>query len=687
VSILKHLLWGAVLSEENIKRILRDFGLTDTEGEVYLFLAKRDAIKGTELARQIKKDKAQTYHILKSLQSKGLVQSTLEAPVRFTPVPFEKVVESTIKAKRDEAARIEGLKQELYDYWKTLRKNKPELPVERFFVIEGSKKIYPKILEMINKTKTQLSLISTTEDLLKAERFGLLDAAFEHRYGADVHFRFLTDIDEKSVEYIKNLLTKKQNSEVDFKGRNPEAGLRLFPRMVIQDDDEILLFITPQSNESMVENPEVCLWTNCLMLVQSFSAVFEDFWHNALDIERKIEEIETRSRPMKRVIGSRETALDDYEKALRSAEKEIFLMTSPKGLLFLKEKSCLLRELSEKGVSARIMAPITSNNLQVAEELSKYCTIKHSLASELETTIIDAKHLFQFKSFPLEDEPSNSSNVFYTDDVEHITKTTSALNAVWRKAQAPSQVTLESILEHIGPTLMPLSAKTREVIKKRGIQQLINDKTPSEKEILEKIVHSKKIPFKEGKENFIYATAGSAVIHPQEYFNLPDLMINVFHIDKKSSLGGEDAMIVFAWMDTPQGKAYEPVAIVGDNPAAQIAWKNLYPKASVPKNTLLVQKDEIQVQIHGETLFVGWTVPIRLFPQKYTLPPACLQIEGYGEVKSVAYMICRDATHKTTVEQNYLDAFVTFYHPASKYSGPGTDGYFVRDLIVTIPPK
>jgi sugar-specific transcriptional regulator TrmB len=679
-------LWGALLSEENIRRILRDFGLTDTEGEVYLYLARHDAIKGTELARQIKKDKAQTYHILKSLQSKGLVQSTLEAPVRFTPVPFERVVESTIKAKRDEAARIDGLKQELYDYWKTLRKNKPELTVEKFLVLEGSKKIYPKILEMINNTKTQLSLISTTQGLLQSERFGLLDAAFEHPHGSDVHFRFLTEIDEKSVEFIKKLLTKKQNTEVDFKGRNPEAGLRLFPRMVIQDDEEILLFITPPSSEITVEASEVCLWTNCLMLVQSFSAVFEDFWHNALDLEKKIEEIELGNHPKRSVISDKITP-DDYEKALRAAENEILLMTSPEGLTFLKEKSSLLRELSEKGVSAKIMAPITSSNLQVAKELSRYCTIKHSLASEMETTIIDGKHLFHFKSFPLGNKLSNSGNSFYTDDLEYIAKTKNTLNAVWQKAQTPCAVTLESILEHVSPTLMPLSSKTRAVIEKRGIQQVINNKLPSEREILDKIVHSKKIPFKEGQENLIYATAGSAVIHPREFLNLPDIMINVFHIDKKSSLGGEDAMIVFAWTDTPQGKAYEPVAIIGDNPAAQLAWKNLYPKASVPKNSLLVQEDEIQVQVHGETLFAGWTVPIRLFPPKYILPPACLQIEGYGDVKSAAYMICRDANHKTTVEQNYFDAFVTFYHPASKYSGPGTDGYFVRDLIVKIPPK
>jgi hypothetical protein len=38
------------------------------------------------------------------------------------------------------------------------------------------------------------------------------------------------------------------------------------------------------------------------------------------------------------------------------------------------------------------------------------------------------------------------------------------------------------------------------------------------------------------------------------------------------------------------------------------------------------------------------------------------------------------------MEANFFDAFVTFIHPASKYSGPGTDGIFTRDLIMTKYP-
>ncbi|MGZ4850399.1 MAG: TrmB family transcriptional regulator [Candidatus Bathyarchaeia archaeon] len=125
------------MSDETIKEILKDFGLTATEIEVYLFLSKHGVLKGAEIARQIKKDKGQIYHLLKSLQTKGLVNSTLETPVRFTPIPFEKIVELNIKTKRDEAAHIENTKQELLNYWASINKNKLELsPTSKRLIVE-----------------------------------------------------------------------------------------------------------------------------------------------------------------------------------------------------------------------------------------------------------------------------------------------------------------------------------------------------------------------------------------------------------------------------------------------------------------------------------------------------------------------------------------------------------------------
>ena len=196
------------MSEAAIKKVLKDLNITDTEAEIYLYLAKYPVSKGTEIARQTKKDKAQVYHILKNLQTKGLVETTLEAPVRFTPVPFEKVVDSLIQTKREDAQRIEKTKQELLTYWKNLDKKRTAKQAETFVVISGRRKINAKISQMITESKSQLSAMATMPSLIRAEQDGLLDVASKNLNNKHIQFRFLTEVPSEHVTTIKKLLKK-----------------------------------------------------------------------------------------------------------------------------------------------------------------------------------------------------------------------------------------------------------------------------------------------------------------------------------------------------------------------------------------------------------------------------------------------------------------------------------------------
>jgi DNA-binding MarR family transcriptional regulator len=265
------------LGEENVMRFLRDFGVTQTEAEVYLFLARHSVLKGTQIARQVKKDKAQIYHILKSLQTKGLVESSVEVPARFVAVPFETVVELTIKSKRAEVAQIECNKRELLEYWQSTKQGKLEPALERFLVVEGGSKIFPRILELINQTRHGFCAVSTVRDLQRAEQFGLLDAVGKHPLKSQIHFRLLTELSQRNMGLVKGLMERNQLFDVDFRRRNPNFGLPLLPELVIRDGEELMLVIT----QSVEAQPEVCLWTNCAIIVHFFSAVFEDFWCNA----------------------------------------------------------------------------------------------------------------------------------------------------------------------------------------------------------------------------------------------------------------------------------------------------------------------------------------------------------------------------------------------------------------------
>ncbi len=664
-----------VLGVENIKRILKDFGLTETESEVYLFLASHDALKGTELARQLKKDKAQVYHILKSLQAKGLVEATLEAPVRFTPVPFEKIVESTIKAKRDEAARIESIKQELFDYWKNFSRARPEYPLEKFHVIEGSTKIYPKIFEMINETKRLLSAVSTVQGLLRASQLGLLDSAFEHPLKSQVQFRLLTELSEQNVNVMKAILGKKPKAGVSFKGRNPDLGFSFSPRMVIRDEEEILLFITPRADESSLAQDDVCLWTNCKTLVQTFAAVFEDLWTNSTDINEKIAEIENgKPTPTARVISDAHAALETYNKVLGSAEEEIMMMISSEELIESCKRISLLRKRVERGVSVKIMAPITNDNMRAAQELLKCCAVRHVHASYFDTVIVDGKRLFQSQAYHNQ-KPALSPH-FYTDDLEYVGKTKRMLDDVWRHASVSSVVTLGSAFKSHKPAVA-LQKTIHGIVKKPGVI--------TEKDVLNEIINAKEYPVKNWPKETLrfYASTGHAIIHPPRSFNLPDMLIRVMHEDKQSPFGVTDRLYFYLWLETPKGHAYVPVASVLDNPTSVEFEKALFAGTPAGQNVQVLKKEELQVRVHGNTFFAGWTKQISLF-KSFILPPACVLLEGYSELETFIADYTYPSGVKVNIEVNGFDAFVTFFHPASKYSGPGTDGKIGRDVVATM---
>ena len=681
------------LSEEEIKKLLKNSGLTKKEAEVYIFLAKHEALKAPEIATLKKMDRAQVFRILKNLQTKGFVELTLEFPSRYTIVPFEHILDSIINNKREEVISIEKTKQDLVNYLKNKRSTESSL--EKFVVIKSNKKIYSKIKQMIRDTEHQLSAITTVRSLIHAYQFDVFDVAFHHPLKSQIQFRFLTELSEQNLKAVKSVLAQTPKTGFNLKVRNPDLGLKLFPRLITRDNKEVLFYTTKGTDKPEVD--EVCLWTNSKSLVQTFNAVFEDFWRNSTNIQTKIEEIENGKLEPKTYVVSEITATRvKYDNIMRSADKEIIVMTSSEGLNKYKESLPLLETLVNKGVSVKIMAPIVNKNFDIAEKLSKICTVRHIPLNYTETAIIDGKHFFQFKSPPLEQEKRELiprfENSIYTDDFEYVKKMKKSLDTMWNNAFAPSTIPLESILD-LSPkpniTNVPVDGILPHLKKMPGgVADRMKVGKVTEKEILNKILTAQKSPVIPSKDiSRAYGSIAGAVIHPPKDFNLPDnLVIHVYHMEKQSALGEEDAIVIYLLRKTPIGHVYMPVAIVGNNPNAHRFWKLQMAGSPAEHNVQLVEKDELQIRIHGKTLFAGWTVNIPLLPPQHSLPPACLLIEGYGDIKTVTYTTPVPSGYNTFWEINVFRAFVTFFHPSSKYSGPGTEGFFARDFISTSYP-
>ena len=320
-----------VLVQESIKTALRNFGLTEKELEVYLSLAKRGVQKTSQIAKQLKMNKGLIYRILKNLQKKGVVEATLESPTRYAAIPFEKVINSYIKSKREEAEKIEEAKDNLLSDWRRISQEEIDSSLEKFGVIEGKKKIYKKISQLLKETEKQISIGLLVSDLIDAERFEAFDIS-EDRINSGKNFRILTQLSKQNLKSV-SVLRNKIKSCLDFRGTNPNLELSSFSRMVIRDNDEILLFISDNQSEFSVNQTDVCLFTNCKSIIQAFSIFFEDLWKNSIKIEDGIQQIETgKAIPEMQILKDPVGSKQKFDQILKKAKDEIIIISSSEGL-------------------------------------------------------------------------------------------------------------------------------------------------------------------------------------------------------------------------------------------------------------------------------------------------------------------------------------------------------------------
>ena len=682
------------MSQEKAFKTLEDLGFTQLDARVYVLLAKKGPQKAGEIAKFLKLPKQTVYFIIKNLQKAGVVTSTVERPAKFSAVAFERVLDLFVKTKIEEAQNIQRNKNEILLDWQSITVEKNDETSPKFTVIEGRNIIYSKIQQMIQQTQEHLSTITTIPNLVRANCFGLFDPIFEKK--STIKFRFLTELEEQDIGALKGLLKKNPKQKINLEIKTPDLSLKL-SRMVIRDDKEAIFFINANTDPSTLEKDEVCLWTDCRELVQSFVSIFEDSWNNATNVETRIEEIENgKTSPKTIVIKNPETAYEKYAAFTRLAQRDILILTSSTGLVEYFKNRNQAKVWAQSGVSVRIMAPIVNENLEAAQQLMKFCEVKHIPIGYVGATIIDSKYLFQFKTPTSRRELNGSLSYFensiFTDDSEFVKKTENVLNDLWKNASVPSIVPLKSIVTASAPKVIGSSGKTRYSNYRKiiGWIEETEQTNLTEKDVLDKILNAEKISIKDplNEVSVGYFSSGMSVIHPPPYLNLPDMIVMARHVDKQSSFGAEDMLAIFLEIKTPSGHEYVRAATVGDNPVAVEFRKKLNAGTLAEQYCHLVGENEIQARLHGNTLFVGWTVPIPLYPPPLVLPPACIMFEGYGKLNTGVVKTQTSSGHVHVSEFNGFDAFVTFFHPASKYSGPGTDGFLRRDVIMTsYPPK
>ena len=133
-SATKHLLFfsftqpkkdAAILSKEWMQKTLEKLGFTETEAQVYAFLATEGSRHAKDLSEALNIQNQELHHTLKKLQNKNIVNASPEHPARFSAVLFEKVLDQLIKTKKEQQKTLQESKKELLVTWRSITKKTP----------------------------------------------------------------------------------------------------------------------------------------------------------------------------------------------------------------------------------------------------------------------------------------------------------------------------------------------------------------------------------------------------------------------------------------------------------------------------------------------------------------------------------------------------------------------------------
>lgn len=428
------------MSEKDVTKFLQVLGLSKREIQIYMFLAKSGVQSTSFAAKKLKMERVQAYRTFRKLQEKGFIEATIERPTRFTVIPFEALLDSFIESRRSEVESLNQKKEKLLSSWREVSVPESEYSVAKFSIITGKKKIYQRMLSMVRESKKYVSVLTTGHGLAQEDLAGVFDSV-------EGQLRIITEILPENLQLIERLNSRLSTAKVDVKCRHMNLDSKLFPRFLIKDDEEAMLFAVSGDSPSMLRLEDEGLWINDKMFISILKGFFAQMWQTAVDAKQRMDEIRTGIPAGETIVIKDPTeASVKVAKVLESAEKDVIAITSSQGINKISERDLFAKHL-KKGVSCRFMAPLDLDNLEAAKKLLSKYEIKHVEINFLTMMLVDSKHLFMFKSPPIDDWTSETiffmGDTFYTNDPRSIEKVSEMLTDSWKRGMEISQITTQ----------------------------------------------------------------------------------------------------------------------------------------------------------------------------------------------------------------------------------------------------
>lgn len=278
-----------------LNRMLVRYDLTPNQAKVYLFLSKIGVKTASEISKALKIPRTETYHLLSTLQQKGIIFSVFGKPTKFNAVGLEESLEILINNEKNRINELELGKSSLIKLWNIIPKygeDEGESQDNKFQSLQGRNSILVKLEQMIKESKENILVLGTEADF---KRFYFTEFT-ELLNNTKSELRILTDHSSDKPHIFENILPKKVK-KIEDKNREDFC-------FIIKDDSEVIFFISDNKVKDML-----AVWTDSKAFVTTLRSLFSLMWKKS----HHVNETDAES-----LLGSEIT----YEHRLREIEQE-----------------------------------------------------------------------------------------------------------------------------------------------------------------------------------------------------------------------------------------------------------------------------------------------------------------------------------------------------------------------------
>ena len=281
-------------SMKKINESLIHYGLTPNQSKVYLYLTKTGEKTASGISKNLNIPRTESYHLLNSLEQKGIIFSIFGKPTKFNSVPIDDALTIIIDNEKNRILDLELKKEKILTLWNTIPKHVDDsenLDGNKFQILQGRNSILVKIERMVKTPEKEIMVLGSDTNFIKFYHTEFVNLLKKTKADLQV----LTTYSKKG-QFALDGIPLNNIKKLDESNRHNFS-------FIIKDDSEVVFFINSGSSELMA------IWTDSKSFVSTLKSLFKLIW-------RKSPYVLERENKFTKNMN------EDYEHRLREIEQE-----------------------------------------------------------------------------------------------------------------------------------------------------------------------------------------------------------------------------------------------------------------------------------------------------------------------------------------------------------------------------